>query len=72
MGVKVELIQDWGRRRKGLVLDMPPGAAEILVKRRKLGRYVEQQQTLVPVPAGTQQLVNAVANALGPQRRKGK
>lgn len=73
MGVKVELIQDWGRRRKGLVLDMPLGAADILVNRRRLGRYVDgQQEAMVPVPAGVQQLVNAVSDVLAPQRRKGK
>jgi len=72
MGIAVELTQDWGRYRKGFVLDMAAGAADILVNRRKLGRYVESVQTLVPVPAGTQQLVNAVADVLAPQRRKGK
>lgn len=72
MGVIVELLQDWGRYRKGFRLDMAGGAADILVNRRKLARYVNEPQTLVPVPAGLQQAATAVLDALNPPRRKGK
>lgn len=44
MGVKVELLRDWRCYRKGHQLDTSGGVADLLVNRRKIARYVEEEK----------------------------